>query len=756
MTDPGLVNGRRTAIVPRPVVVPKWRQRTTFVTSAASPRDETAATLAGVPDTTLTAPDAPQRPFTRTVHGDAVADPYHWMADKTDPELIAYLEAENAYTDQETADLGGLTQAIYGELKARTQQTDLSVPSHVTHTDGSSYWYYSRTTEGLDYPSSYRVPATSRDEIPDVTVPPAGEQLVLDAQALAQGHDFFSLGAAQVSPDGRRLAYSLDTTGDERYDLWITDLATGAIVDGPLPGIGGGGAWAGADWFFYTRVDEAWRPFQVWRHHIGGSEPDALVAQESDERFWIGVDDSRDHRWVLIESSSKLTSEVSLVPAAEPWAAPRVVSPREQGIDYSVEVARDGLWILHNADAPQFALSRAPLSSSSRREWELVLPEDPRRRLIGVSVYDRAIVVEHRTDGLPGVLILPRDGQGNVGEPQELTFDEVLYDVNADESPDFDTDRFRFSYESLVTPPSVWEYRFDTGQRRLLKQTPVLDDPHFGPYDPAAYVSERLWATGLDGTRIPLSLVRRRDTPVDGTAPGLLYGYGAYESATMPYFAMSRLSLLDRGMVFAIAHVRGGGELGRPWYEGGKELSKPNTFSDFVQAGRLLTSDGHVAPGKLLAEGGSAGGLLIGAAVNLAPELFRAVHAAVPFVDPLTTILNPDLPLTVMEWEEWGNPITDQAVYETMKAYSPYENVRPVAYPAILITTSLNDTRVEVTEPAKWTARLRDLTTNPDDHPILLKTEMVAGHGGVSGRYKAWRERAFQLAWLLHQVGITA
>ncbi len=707
-----------------------------------------------MPESKLTPPDAPQRPFTRTFHGDAVADPYHWMADKTDPELIAYLEAENAYTDQETAHLAPLTEAIYDDLKARTKQTDLSVPTHVTHTDGTSYWYYSRTTEGLDYPSTYRVPAVSRDDIPDVTTAPQGEQLVMDAQALSEGHDFFSMGLAQVSPDGHRLAYSIDVAGDERYDVWFTDLDTGQIIDGPVEGVGGGGVWAGRDWFFYTRVDAAWRPHEVWRHRLGSDEPDALVAAEPDERFWIGVDDSRDHAWIIFDSSSKLTTEVALLPASDPTAAPRVVAPRRQGVDYSVEVAPDGLWILHNDGAPQFALSRAPLDATSPEQWEPVLAEDPRRRLTGVSVYERAAVVEHRTDGLSGILLLPRDADGGLGEPVALTFDEALYDVGAEESPDFDTDRFRFGYESLVSPPSVWEYRLDTGERRLLKETPVLDHPTRGAYDRSVYVSERLWATAEDGTRIPVSLVRHRDTPVDGTAPGLLYGYGSYEVPTMPYFAMSRLSLLERGVVFAIAHVRGGGELGRPWYEGGKELTKKNTFGDFVAAGRMLVEQGYVAPDRLLAEGGSAGGLLIGAAINLDPGLFRAVHAVVPFVDPLTTILNPELPLTVMEWEEWGNPIEDPAVYAAMKAYSPYENVAAVEYPAILVTTSLNDTRVEVTEPAKWTARLRDEAANGPDRPILLKTEMVAGHGGVSGRYKAWRERAFQLAWLLDQVGL--
>lgn len=723
---------------------------------AVTRNEEATDRLARVPESNLTPPRAPKRPYTRTFHDDPVEDPYHWMADKSDPELLAFLEAQNAYTEQETAHLGPLAEALYGDLKARTKETDLSVPSHVTHTDGTSYWYYSRTTEGLDYPSSYRIRATSRDDIPDVTAGCEDEQLVLDMQALSEGHEFFSMGHAQVSPDGTRLAYSVDTTGDERYDLWFTDLDTGEIIDGPLEGVASGGAWAGRDWFFYTRVDAAWRPYQVWRHQLTSSEPDTLVVAEPDERFWIGVGESRDHQWVIVEASSKLTSEVSLLPADDPTAIPRIVAPRRHGVDYSIEVAPDGLWILHNDEAMQFALSRAPLDATSADQWEPVLAEDPRRRLTGVTAYSSAIVVEHRTDGLPGIMLLPRDADGHLGEPVELAFEEALYDVGAEEASDVDTDRFRFVYESLVSPLSLWEYRLDTGERRLLKETPVLDHPQRGAYDRSVFVSERLWASAPDGTQVPISLVRHRDTPVDGTAPGLLYGYGAYELTTMPSFVMSRLSLLERGLVFAIAHVRGGGELGRPWYEGGKGENKANTFSDFVAAGRLLVDEGYVAPDKLLAEGGSAGGLLIGAALNLAPDLFRAAHAVVPFVDPLTTILNPELPLTVMEWEEWGNPIDDPAIYAAMKAYSPYENVAAVEYPAILVSTSLNDTRVEVTEPAKWTARLQETVTNCPDRPILLKTEMVAGHGGVSGRYKAWRERAFQLAWLLSQVGIRA
>ena len=654
------------------------------------------------------APDAPQRPFTRTVHGDEVADPYRWMADKTDPELLAYLEAENAWTATHTEHLAPLADELYEDIRARTKQTDMSVPLHVTHTDGSAYWYYGRTREGDDYGRTCRIPATNRDDIPDVTEPSPEEEVLIDAQALAQGHDFFSIGLALVSPDGRRLAYSIDTRGDERYDLYVVELATGEVIDGPITGIGAGGVWAGPDWLLYTRVDAAWRPHEVWRHRIGSpADADALVFTEPDERFWVGVDTSRDYQWVFVDLASKTTTETHLLRADDPTGPLTVVQPRRPGLEYSVEMAPDALWILHNDGAPQFKLSRAPLATPGIEHWETVIEERPETRLTGVSVYATAVVVDHRTNALAGVTVIPREADGTLGTLTELTFDEALYDVGSEDSPDFDTDRIRLGYESMVSPPSVWEYQLATGTRRLLKQTPVLDHPV----------------------------------------------HGAYEAPTMPYFAMSRVSLLDKGFVFAIAHVRGGGELGRPWYDGGKELAKPNTFSDFVACGHVLVDEGHVAPDRLLAEGGSAGGLLIGAAVNLAPELFRAVHAAVPFVDPLTTILNPDLPLTVMEWEEWGNPVEDPEVYACMKAYSPYENIAAVQYPAILATTSLNDTRVEVTEPAKWVARLRDVATNGEDRPILLKTEMVAGHGGVSGRYKGWRERAFQLAWLVDQAG---
>ncbi len=692
-------------------------------------------------------PDAPQQPFVRSFHGDDVADPYHWMAVKTDPRLIDYLRAENAFTEAVTADQESLREDIFADISSRTKQTDLSVPLFVTHRGGAAFWYYTRTTEGLDYPTHCRLRASGRDDVPDVTAALPDEEVLLDLNVLADGHDFLSLGWSEMSPSGHLLAYSVDTNGDERYDLFVKDVRTGAIVDSGVDDIGGGGTWLGDDWLFYVRVDDAWRPCEVWRHRLGAAD-DALVFSEPDERFWLSVDGSRDYAYALIEVGSKLTTETHLVPTDDPTASPRCVSPRREGLEYSVEVAPDALFIVHNLDHQQFSLSVAPLHSSGPEEWTTLVGGADNRRINGVSAYRRALVVSHRTDGQAGIALLRRDPEGNPGEWTEITFDEALYDVDAEADPDYDVDRFRLSYESMITPLSLLEYHLVSGTRRDLKETPVLDHPRFGPYRCDDYVSERLWATADDGTRVPLSVVRRADTPVDGTAPCVIYGYGAYEYSMNPFFGIARLSLLDRGFAYAIAHVRGGGEFGRPWYDGGKLAAKANTFTDFVACARALVASGHAAPERLVAEGGSAGGLLMGAVANLAPELFRGIHAAVPFVDALTTILNPELPLTVMEWEEWGDPLHDPDAYAYIKAYSPYENVRPVRYPALLVTTGLNDTRVEVTEPAKWVARLRDVATNPPDG-ILLKTELVAGHGGVSARYQAWRDRAFELAWMI-------
>ena len=699
-------------------------------------------------------PVAARRPSVRSHHGETFVDPYEWLRNRDDPAVIGYLEAENAYTEARTGHLAELVESIFGEIKARTQETDLSVPIYRSHPGGLAYWYYVRTEEGAEYPIYCRAPAPDRDARPAPTGPLDGEEVLLDSNREAAGSDFFSLGAFVVSEDGRRLAYSVDTTGDERFRLRITDIATGELIEEEIPDTAYGVAWAGDNHLCYTRADATWRPYLVLRHRLGTpAADDAVIWTEPDERFWLSVEDSRDGRFVLLSASSKKTSEYRLLETANPEGDPRIVAPRQEGVEYDVETAGDRLLIVHNAHARDFELAEASLTAGDRADWRPVLPAQPGVRVVGVSAYARHAVVSLRREGLTALHVLPRNPDGSFAPGVDISFPEALYSVDSPGDPEYDSDTVRVEYTSLLTPESVYDCQLDTGRLTLLKRTPVLDHPSAGPYCPEDYVQERHWVAAADGTRVPLSIVRRRDTPLDGSAPALLYGYGSYEMAVDPSFAISRLSLLDRGVIFAIAHVRGGGELGRSWYEQGKELQKKNTFTDFVSCARYLIESGYTAPDRLAARGASAGGLLMGAVANQAPAMFRAIHAGVPFVDPLTSILDPDLPLTVIEWEEWGDPLHDPAVYAYMKSYSPYENVAEENYPAILATTSLHDTRVLYVEPAKWVAQLRASARNPVDRPILLKTEMAAGHGGVSGRYSSWRELAFEYAWLLDQVG---
>jgi oligopeptidase B len=699
------------------------------------------------------APVADRRPTERVHHGDRFADPYEWLRDASDPAVIAYLEAENAFTDAATADNADLVDSVFGEIKARTQETDLSVPSYATHPGGSAFWYYARTVEGSEYALYCRAPATDRRTPPALEGEIEGEQVLLDVNAEADGHDFFSLGAFSVSLDGRLLAYSVDVKGDERFTLLVKDLESGALREDRITDTAYGVAWAQNSHLFYTRADQAWRPHVVLRHRLG-TDPatDVEVYTEPDERFWLGVGGSRDDKWVLIAAGSKLTSEVRLLPSDDPEGEPRVVAERRQGVEYDVEPAGDRLLITHNDSAEDFALAEAPLDATDHSQWRPVLPAKPGVRILGVDAYASHVVVSLRRDGLSGVHVIPRDERGDLGTGADLTFDEPLYVVDAPGDEEYDTPTIRLGYASMLTPDSVYDYDLATGERTLLKRTPVLDDPTFGPYDPARYVQERAWATAPDGVQVPISIVRRADVPLDGGAPAVLYGYGSYEASMDPGFSISRLSLVDRGIVYAVAHVRGGGELGRSWYEQGKMLAKINTFTDFVACADHLIGTGYTSADRLAARGGSAGGLLMGAVANLAPDRFRAIHAAVPFVDPLTSILDPDLPLTVVEWEEWGNPLVDPEVYAYMKSYSPYENVAARPYPAILATTSLNDTRVLFVEPAKWVAALRNVGAGQDGRAVLLKTEMAAGHGGVSGRYQSWRELAFEYAWIIREI----
>ncbi|RCK71371.1 S9 family peptidase [Desertihabitans brevis] len=722
-----------------------------------------------VPSSSPTPPTEPPRaavrPVRREHHGRVFVDDYEWLRAKDDPATTAHLEAENAWTEQQTASLEGLRQSLFDDIAARTRQTDLSVPTLVRHRVGeeevSRFWYYSRTVEGREYPLQCRLPVTDPDTPPDPATAGAdgfpGEQVVLDGNAEAAGQEFFSLGTFALSPDGRRLLFGTDVTGDERYTLHVVDLETGERLPDVIPDTAAGAVWLGGEHLFYTRADAAWRPHQLFRHRLGEpAEQDVLVLTEEDERFWLGVDTSRDEQWLLVGTGSRLTSEYRLLPVDDPEGTPRLVSPRREGLEYHVEVAGDRLLVVHNLDAPDSELAEAPLTASSPEDWRPVLPHTPGVRIVDVDAYAGHVLVSLRRDGLSGLHVIPRGPDGSLGTGADLTFDEPLYTVANLGDPDYRSTRFRFSFTSLVTPSSVFEADVATGERRLLKRAPVLDHPVHGPYRSEDLVQRRLWATAPDGTRVPISLVHRADVVADGSAPCLLYGYGSYEIPMDPGFSIARLSLLDRGFVYAIAHVRGGGELGRRWYDDGKMLAKKNTFSDFVACAEHLVAEGWTSHDRLAAEGGSAGGLLIGAAVNLAPQVFRAVHAAVPFVDPLTTILDPELPLTVIEWEEWGNPLADPEVYDYMASYAPYENVpgaeEAPEYPAVLATTSLNDTRVHYVEPAKWVARLRAARPARADRPVLLRTEMVAGHGGVSGRYNAWRQTAFEQAWLIDQV----
>jgi oligopeptidase B len=699
------------------------------------------------------APIARRQPITRSHHGDVFVDPYEWLREKDNPEVISYLEAENAYTEAQTADLTELSDAVFSEIKARTKETDLSVPNYTSHPGGSAYWYYIRTVEGSEYPIYCRVVASDREKLPDPEQEIVGEEVLLDANVEADGHEFFSLGAFSVSFDGRLLAYSVDLSGAERFTIMIKDLVSRELLVDQISDTAYGVAWAKNSHLFYTRADEAWRPYVVLRHRLG-TDPseDVAVTTETDERFWLSVGASRDDRWIMIGAESKITSEVRILSTDDPAGQPRLVAPRRQGVEYDVEPAGDRLLIVHNDGAEDFELAEAPLTATSHTEWTPVLRHRQGVRILSVSAYASHAVVSLRRDGLTGLHVMPRDAAGNLREGSDIAFDEPLYVVYAPGESEYETATIRVGYASLLIPDSIYDYHLTTQELILLKRTPVLDDPRFGSYQPDNYIQERGWATAPDGTRVPLSIVRRADIPLDGSAPALLYGYGSYEASMDPGFAVSRLSLLDRGIVYAIAHVRGGGELGRTWYEQGKRLAKMNTFTDFIACADYLVERGYTTPQRLAARGGSAGGLLMGAIANLAPERFRAIHAGVPFVDALTTILNPELPLTVIEWDEWGDPLHDPEVYAYMKSYTPYENVRSVEYPAILATTSLNDTRVFYVEPAKWIAALRHVATNSAERKILLKTEMVAGHGGVSGRYKSWHELAFEYAWIIGEI----
>jgi oligopeptidase B len=688
----------------------------------------------------------PKRVDTRRVHHDDVfIDPYEWLRDKSDPEVIAHLEAENAHVEAQTAFQEPLRQKIFDEIKSRTKETDLSIPVR-----RGEWWYYGRSYEGKQYGVHCRCPVAGPDDweppVFDENTLIPGEQILLDENAEADGHDYFALGASSVSPDGNVLAFSVDIVGDERYTLRFKDLTDETLRDAALypdriTGIGLGVTWAADNAVvYYTTVDESWRPDTVWRHRLGETGPDEQVFCEPDERFWVAIGRTRSNAYILIAAGSSVTSEVRYADASDPQAEFTTVLPRRDGVEYSVEHAviggRDRFLILHNDGAPNFTLVEAPVEDPVAQTT--LIPGRDDIRLEGVDAFAHHLVVHYRREGLPSLQLWPIDD--GYGTRDEISFDSELMASGLAGNPNWDSPRLRIGATSFVTPTRIYDIDLTNGERILLREQPVLGD-----YRREDYVERRDWAIAKDGTRIPISLIYRRDLKTP--APTVLYGYGAYESSEDPRFSIARLSLLDRGMIFAIAHVRGGGEMGRLWYERGKLLEKKNTFTDFITVASHLVDSGLTRPQNLVALGGSAGGLLMGAVANMAPGQFAGILAQVPFVDPLTTILDPSLPLTVTEWDEWGNPLADADVYSYMKSYSPYENIEAKEYPAILAMTSLNDTRVFYVEPAKWVAALRHTKTDP--HPVLLRTQMAAGHGGISGRYERWKEAAFQYAWLL-------
>jgi oligopeptidase B len=705
------------------------------------------------PITPLTGPPRPERRASeREFHGDVVEDPYAWLVDGDDPSVLVHLQAENEWTDQVTAPLADLRQTIYDEIRRRTQEDDMSVPVR----DGA-WWYHQRTEEGSAYPVFCRRPD---DGTTTAWIADAEEQVVFDPNLIAGPGEYLGVGVLDVSPNGEWLAYAIDRDGDERHELRFRELATGDTSAEVIDEVAYGFAWAAdSHTCWYTVQDEASRPNRILRHVVGhDSGDDELVFTEDDEHFHLHVSPSRSGQVAVIGADSAVTSESWLLDTHAPDAEAQLVCEREHGVEYSVAHHPTGLLVVSNHDgAEDFALWRAQLDGivvAPRADWEPVLPHRPGTRIAGVEAFVDHVVVHGRADALTALWHL----DPATGAIRPFLLDEEVGSIGPGGNPSFDTTTYRLSYQSLATPPSVIDEDLTTGERVVRKQLPVLDG-----FDRSQYESAREWVTAPDGAQVPISLVWRPDrVPADGPAPCVLYGYGAYEASMDPWFSIARLSLLDRGVVFALAHVRGGGELGRRWYEDGKFAAKPNTFTDFVACAHHLIDSGRTAPDRLAARGGSAGGLLMGAVANLAPELFCAVVAEVPFVDPLTTMLDPSLPLTVIEWEEWGDPLHDPEAYGWMKGYSPYENVRPatdVAYPAVLATTGANDPRVGSHEPAKWVARLRDQGhgvgadgSGDPDRPVLLKVELGAGHGGPTGRYDAWNDEAFTLAFLLDAI----
>ncbi|MGO9910745.1 MAG: S9 family peptidase [Acidimicrobiales bacterium] len=684
-------------------------------------------------------PIAERRPHPIVAHGDERVDDWYWLRDKDDPAVTALLEAENAYTIAATAHLDPLIETIYTEILSHTQLTDVSYPA-----PKGEWAYYVRTVDGKQHAITCRRPRDAAEPSPDVTIEDADEIIVLDENELAEGHEYLEVGDTALSPDQKLLAYATDTTGGEVMTLRIRDLETGEDLDDVIEGAYYGIAFAADNaTVFYTRPDETLRPYQVWRHRIGTpTSEDAKVFEEEDERFFLGVGTTKDGALIALQSESNLTSEWHYIPATTPDAAPTVVAPRRQGVLYEIEHHRGELLVLSNDGAVNFAVFRTPLGNPGRANWRPLLAERDDVRIEQIDVVDGYVLVAERGHATTAVRVLPlRDGEARVIQAPAAASTYLAQNL------EFETSTIRYETTSLVHPRTLYEIDLGTGVTALLRRQPVP-----GGYEPDDYRTEQRWATSADGTTVPVTLAWRADRPA-GPGPAMLYGYGAYGASMDPVFSGGRPihPLLNRGFVYAIAHVRGGEELGRHWYLDGKLSKKHHTFEDFTAVAHFLVDDGWTSPSMLAANGGSAGGLLMGAAVNLDPDAFGAVVAEVPFVDCLTTMLDPSLPLTTNEWEEWGDPVSSEDAYRWIKAYSPYDNVSERRYPPILVTGGISDPRVGYFEPTKWVQKLR--ASHPDNVArVLLRMELSAGHFGPSGRYHAWKRRAFLLGFVVDRI----
>ncbi|MEA1618938.1 S9 family peptidase [Erythrobacter sp. T5W1-R] len=710
------------------------------VPTIAFAKDQPRVTTASSPSVAANPPRAEKRPHSYTHHGITIEDPYDWLYDKSyptidDEDVLAYVKAENAYFEANMAAQKDFTEALFTEMRARIKEDDSTVPQK----DGD-YLYWSEFEEGAQYRKHWRKPVAGGEP-----------QLLLDENELAKGLEYFSLGAASISENGRYLAYSTDTNGSERYTARIKDLQTGELLPDEITNLRGGLTWVKNDTaLVYGPSTEEWRTLEAKLHVIGTPvEQDVTLYKESDQSFGVGAGLTAQKDWLIIATGDNETSEVRLVPAADPTATPILVKPRQKGVEYSVDVRDGELWVWTNDDHINFRLAKASLKTPG--DWQTVIAGSDDFYLTGFDLYKDFFVTTGRLNGLDQIQLR---AYGDPAKITPITFPEPSYTAGLSNNPEYDVSKLRLSYQSMVTPSTVYDYDIKTAKLTTLKTQEIPSG-----YDPTLYTTERLSVQARDGTMVPVSIVMRKDRAailkkagIEGPGPLHLYAYGAYGYAIPPGFSTTRLSLVDRGFAYAIAHIRGGDDLGRRWYLQGKMFARTNTFNDFVDVGRGLIAKGYTAEGKVTASGGSAGGELMGAIVNQDPKQYGAIVAHVPFVDVLNTMLNEKLPLTPGEWQEWGNPITSKESFAYILSYSPYDQVAAKDYPPMLVTAGLNDPRVTYWEPAKWVAKLRELKT--DDNLLLMKTNMGAGHGGQSGRWNSLKETAEEFAFILWQSGL--